>query len=227
MPCRACAPPSASTKAEGGWGVVCTGYVSIDPSSDDAPLPFATLWDEDDVRSHALMTEAVHRRARWPGIELWHGGGSVMNRTSRMRADVAFGNGVDGDARELHGQSAAARHGDAGHPPAARLAGGSRTQGAPRRLRHRLRLCRHGLPALRVPAAGVEPAHRRVRRQRRQPGAHRARAARGHARGGAAASARSRCASASRSCAPDRARSPRPRPTRWSACWPSCPTCGT
>src|SRR6266480_3295306 len=27
------------TKAEGGWGVVCSGYVSIDPSSDDAPLP--------------------------------------------------------------------------------------------------------------------------------------------------------------------------------------------
>jgi dimethylamine/trimethylamine dehydrogenase len=72
------------TKAEGGWGVVCTGYVSIHPSSDDAPLPFATLWDEDDIRSHALMTEAVHRHGALAGIELWHGGGSVMNRTSRM-----------------------------------------------------------------------------------------------------------------------------------------------
>jgi dimethylamine/trimethylamine dehydrogenase len=72
------------TKAEGGWGVVCTGYVSIDPTSDDAPLPFATLWDEDDIRSHALMTEAVHRQGSLAGIELWHGGGSVMNRTSRL-----------------------------------------------------------------------------------------------------------------------------------------------
>ena len=72
------------TKAEGGWGVVCTGYVSIDPSSDDAPLPFATLWDEDDVRSHALMTDAVHKEGALAGIELWHGGGSVMNRTSRI-----------------------------------------------------------------------------------------------------------------------------------------------
>jgi dimethylamine/trimethylamine dehydrogenase len=72
------------TKAEGGWGVVCTGYVSIDPSSDDAPLPFATLWDDDDIRSHALMTEAVHRHGALAGIELWHGGGSVMNRTSRI-----------------------------------------------------------------------------------------------------------------------------------------------
>src|SRR5580693_802316 len=72
------------TKAEGGWGVVCTGYVSIDPSSDDAPLPYATLWDEDDVRSHALMTDAVHKEGALAGIELWHGGGSVMNRASRI-----------------------------------------------------------------------------------------------------------------------------------------------
>jgi len=72
------------TKAEGGWGVVCTGYVSIDPGSDDSPLPYATLWDDEDVRSHALMTEAVHRHGALAGIELWHGGGSVMNRTSRL-----------------------------------------------------------------------------------------------------------------------------------------------
>src|SRR5580658_3290653 len=72
------------TKAEGGWGVVCTGYVSIDPSSDDAPLPYATLWDEDDVRSHALTTEAIHKEGALAGIELWHGGGSVMNRPSRI-----------------------------------------------------------------------------------------------------------------------------------------------
>lgn len=72
------------TKAEGGWGVVCTGYVSIDPGSDDAPLPYATLWDDDDIRSHALMTEAVHRHGALAGIELWHGGGSVMNRLSRL-----------------------------------------------------------------------------------------------------------------------------------------------
>jgi dimethylamine/trimethylamine dehydrogenase len=72
-----------ATKAEGGWGVVCTGYVSIDPGSDDAPLPYATLWDDDDIRSHALMTEAVHRHGALAGIELWHGGGSVMNRLTR------------------------------------------------------------------------------------------------------------------------------------------------
>jgi len=72
------------TKAEGGWGVVCTGYVSVHPTADDSPLPYATLWDENDVRSHALMTEAVHRHGSLAGIELWHGGGSVSNKTSRL-----------------------------------------------------------------------------------------------------------------------------------------------
>ncbi|MGF1608213.1 MAG: FAD-dependent oxidoreductase [Kiloniellales bacterium] len=71
-------------KAEGGWGVVCTGACSIHPSSDDSPLPFARLWDDDDVRSHVLMTEAVHRHGALAGVELWHGGAAVMNRTSRL-----------------------------------------------------------------------------------------------------------------------------------------------
>ena len=71
-------------KAEGGWGVVCTGYVSVHPTSDDSPLPYATLWDENDIRSHAMMTDAVHRHGSLAGIELWHGGGSVSNKTSRL-----------------------------------------------------------------------------------------------------------------------------------------------
>ena len=49
------------TKAEGGWGVVCTEYCSIHPSSDDAPLPSHSLWDDKDVRSHAKIVENVHR----------------------------------------------------------------------------------------------------------------------------------------------------------------------
>ena len=71
-------------KAEGGWGVVCTGACSIAPSSDDSPLPFATLWDDADIRAHALMTEAVHRHGALAGVELWHGGAATMNRTSRL-----------------------------------------------------------------------------------------------------------------------------------------------
>jgi dimethylamine/trimethylamine dehydrogenase len=72
------------TKAEGGWGVICTGACSIDISSDDAPLPMATMWDDNDIRAHALMTDAVHRHGALAGVELWHGGASVMNRSSRI-----------------------------------------------------------------------------------------------------------------------------------------------
>src|SRR6202046_1629957 len=71
-------------KAEGGWGVVCTGAVSIHPSSDDSPLPFASLWDDRDVRAHALMTDAVHRHGAWAGVELGHGGACTLTRTSRI-----------------------------------------------------------------------------------------------------------------------------------------------
>jgi dimethylamine/trimethylamine dehydrogenase len=71
-------------KAEGGWGVVCTGAASIHPSSDDSPLPFATLWDDRDIRAHALMTEAVHKHGALAGVELWHGGACTLNRTSRL-----------------------------------------------------------------------------------------------------------------------------------------------
>ena len=74
------------TKAEGGWAVVSTGACSVDPSSDDSPFPAATLWDAADIRSHALMTDAVHRHGALAAVELWHGGAAAMNRTTRMPA---------------------------------------------------------------------------------------------------------------------------------------------
>lgn len=70
-------------KAEGGWAVVSTGACSIHPSSDDSPFPCATLWDEADLRSHALMTEAAHRHGALAAVELWHGGAAAVNRTTR------------------------------------------------------------------------------------------------------------------------------------------------
>lgn len=72
------------TKAEGGWGVVSTGAVSIHPSSDDSPLPFARLWDDNDIRSHAMSCDAIHEHGALAAVELWHGGAAVMNRTSRL-----------------------------------------------------------------------------------------------------------------------------------------------
>ncbi|MFM2355213.1 MAG: hypothetical protein RLZZ528_949, partial [Pseudomonadota bacterium] len=75
-----------ATKAEGGWGVVSTGACSVHPTSDDSPFPCATLWDEADIRAHALMTDAVHEHGALAAVELWHGGAVTVNRTTRFPA---------------------------------------------------------------------------------------------------------------------------------------------
>lgn len=73
-----------ATKAEGGWGVVCTEYCSIHPTSDDIPLPTHTLWDDHDIRAHRLMTDRVHEHGALAGVELWvSGGGQAANLFSR------------------------------------------------------------------------------------------------------------------------------------------------
>ncbi len=70
-------------KAEGGWGVVCTEYCSIHPASDDLPHPYASLWDDGDVRAHTLMTEQVHEHGALAGAELWVGGARTANLFTR------------------------------------------------------------------------------------------------------------------------------------------------
>ena len=71
-------------KAEGGWGVVCTEYCSVHPTSDDGAHPFARLWDADDIRDNALMTEAVHAHGALAGVELWLGGNYIANLDTRV-----------------------------------------------------------------------------------------------------------------------------------------------
>lgn len=75
-------------KAAGGWGVVCTEYCSIHPSSDDMPYPHASLWDDSDVEKLRLMTDAVHQHGALAGVELWYGGRSTVNLYTR---EPAFG----------------------------------------------------------------------------------------------------------------------------------------
>ncbi|SLN49002.1 Trimethylamine dehydrogenase [Roseovarius litorisediminis] len=70
-------------KAEGGWGVVCTEYNSIHPSSDDLPHPSASLWDDRDIRANRLMTEKVHVHGALAGAELWYGGIRTSNMMTR------------------------------------------------------------------------------------------------------------------------------------------------
>ncbi|MEM6577080.1 MAG: FAD-dependent oxidoreductase [Pseudomonadota bacterium] len=71
-------------KAMGGWGVINTEYNSIHPSSDDLPHPYASLWDDSDVRAHSLMTDAVHEYGALAGAELWYGGANANNLFSRL-----------------------------------------------------------------------------------------------------------------------------------------------
>ena len=73
-------------KAEGGWGVVCTEYCSIHPSSDDLPYVSTSLWDDGDIKANGLMTEQVHAHGSLAGAELWYGGGSSANLYSRETA---------------------------------------------------------------------------------------------------------------------------------------------
>jgi dimethylamine/trimethylamine dehydrogenase len=70
-------------KAEGGWGVVCTEYCSIHPTSDDHPYPYASLWDDGDLANLAAMADAVHAHGALAGVELWHGGSYVANLATR------------------------------------------------------------------------------------------------------------------------------------------------
>jgi dimethylamine/trimethylamine dehydrogenase len=70
-------------KAEGGWGVVCTEYTSIHPSSDDEPYPSHSLWDDEDIEWHRLMVDKVHAHGALAGVELWHGGAASANHYSR------------------------------------------------------------------------------------------------------------------------------------------------
>jgi len=71
-------------KAEGGWGVVCTEYCSIHPSSDDSPYAFLTMWDDDDIAPLAATADAIHAHGSLAGIELWHGGFHASNRMTRV-----------------------------------------------------------------------------------------------------------------------------------------------
>ena len=71
-------------KAEGGWGVVCTEYCSIHPSSDDSPHAFLTLWDDGDIAPLAATAQAIHAHGALAGIELWHGGAHASNRMTRL-----------------------------------------------------------------------------------------------------------------------------------------------
>jgi dimethylamine/trimethylamine dehydrogenase len=71
-------------KAEGGWGVVCTEETEIHHSSDLAPYFEGRNWDDGDIPSLQLMTEAVHKHGALAGIELAYNGINASNLYSRV-----------------------------------------------------------------------------------------------------------------------------------------------
>ena len=73
-------------KAEGGWGVICTEYTSIHPSSDDLTHVSASLWNSDDISHMQLMTDALHENGALAGAELWYGGARSANHFTRLTA---------------------------------------------------------------------------------------------------------------------------------------------
>ncbi len=61
-------------KAEGGWGTVAMQLAEIDPSSDISNLPIEKFWDEQDIKSHARLTERLRQRGALSAIEIGHTG---------------------------------------------------------------------------------------------------------------------------------------------------------
>ena len=71
------------TKAEGGWGVVCTEIAEIANTTEFWPFPSLHLWHDSDIARIARMPEAVHRHGALAGVELGHVGLAAGNRASR------------------------------------------------------------------------------------------------------------------------------------------------
>ena len=74
------------TKAEGGWGAVCTEYAPVSPDSDESPYISSQLLDDGDLSALALMADAAHAHGALAGIELTHTGAHAERRGTRWPA---------------------------------------------------------------------------------------------------------------------------------------------
>ena len=72
------------TRAEGGWGVICTGETYIHPSSDHAPLAVPSLASDDDIEPMERLAAAVKQHGALAGVELTHAGVSGPSWNARM-----------------------------------------------------------------------------------------------------------------------------------------------
>jgi len=72
-----------AVKAEGGWGGVCVEYAPVSWDSDEIPAIGADIWDDRDAKALGLAAEAIHAHGSLAGLELYHGGASSPNGSSR------------------------------------------------------------------------------------------------------------------------------------------------
>jgi len=73
-----------AVKAEGGWGGVCVEYAPVSCDSDETPAIAADIWDDRDAKALGLSAEAIHAHGSLAGLELYHGGWSSTNASSRV-----------------------------------------------------------------------------------------------------------------------------------------------
>ena len=83
-------------KAEGGWGVVCTEETEIHHTSDLSPYFEGRIWDDSDIPTLRLMTEAVHLHGALAGVELSYNGIDAPNLYSRVPSLAPRSMGVIG-----------------------------------------------------------------------------------------------------------------------------------
>ena len=143
------------------------------------------LLDPPELGRHAFAAVAAVGRGRRAQPRADDRGGSPARRAGRGRAvawrrvgdepgepaavAVAVRCRLAADLCRLHVQRPPQGHGRRRHQGPAALAGGGCQTRAAGRLRHRLRLCRDGLPALPVPPAGIQSAHGCLWRQPGEP----------------------------------------------------------
>lgn len=99
-------------KAEGGWGVVCTEETEIHHSGDLSPFFEGRLWDDEDISTWQLMTEAVHKHGALAGVELVYNGRDASNLYSRAAPFDLRSRGLIGGSGYEPGQSRAASKDD-------------------------------------------------------------------------------------------------------------------
>lgn len=99
-------------KAEGGWGVVCTEETEIHHTSDLSPYFEGRIWDDDDISTWQLMTEAVHKHGSLAGIELTYNSHDAANLYSRTSAFGPRSMGITGGGGYEPGQTRAASKDD-------------------------------------------------------------------------------------------------------------------